>query len=315
MTRGCAAVLAMVVLATVACSQGGAEPSRPTAASTTTTEEPRLPTPARYTPIPGEPVPELKSLAADFLQAIGTYELGGGTAAAAAIRIQPMAGAAVPPAVDPLLVPTAASSIEIVYPQMGGLTKNGASIMVVFRWRLLERGVERVVTRTADVRLALQGASWRVSSIESLGGDPVGPGSPSAIAQAVLSNDRIDLPDSARWDITAGRVVDEVLKVLNDLAVKHTLSVAVLAAGHPTNVFATNRVSNHTKGRAVDIWAIDGQPVVTLRSPSGLLPSLVQEIVSAGPTEVGSPFDVDGPGGASFADTVHQDHLHVGFDG
>lgn len=309
------AVALAVSLAVPGCTQGGSAATRATAPSSTTTTEPRLPAPQRYTPIGGEPVPELKSLAASFLQALGTYELGGGNAQAAAVRVAGIAPSATLPANDLLLVSTASSSIEIVYPQLAGLIGDAASIMVVFRWRLLERGRETSVTRTADVRLALEAGTWRVSSVESLGGDPVDPGSPSPIAQAVLANDRIELPDSARWDINSGRISDELLKLLDDLAIKHTLGVAVLASGHPYNVFATDRVSNHTEGRAVDIWAIDGQPVVSLRDPAGPLPGLIQELINAGVTEVGSPFDIDGPGGASFANTVHQDHLHVGFDG
>lgn len=304
-----------VSVAAAACSNGGSEPTQAPAPSTTTTTRPRLLAPPLYAPIPGEPVPELKSLAANYLQALGTYDLGGGTAAAAAVRIQGIATSATLPATDMLLVPTASSAIEIIYPQLGGLIDDAASIMVVFRWRLLERGSEVSVTRIADVRLARQAGRWRVSSVESLGGDNVDPGSPSPIAQAVLANDRIELPDSARWDINAGRISDEVLQVLDDLAVKHTLRVAVLASGHPHNVFATGLISNHTKGRGVDIWAIDGQPVVSLRDPAGPLPALVQELVNAGVTEVGSPFDIDGPGGASFTNTVHQDHLHLAFDG
>lgn len=74
-------------------------------------------------------------------------------------------------------------------------------------------------------------------------------------------------------------------------------------------------MSNHTEGRGADIWAIDGQPVVSLRDPTGPIPGLVQGLVNVGATEVGSPFDIDGPGGASFTNEVHQDHLHVAFDG
>lgn len=310
-----ATVALLVAVVATGCSSNGSEPTVATApSSTTTTTEPRLSTPPRYSPIPGEPVPELKSLAADFLQALGTYELGGGTAEAAAARLNGIATSATVPGSDLLLAPTASSAIEIIYPQLGGLTEDAASIMVVFRWRLLERGRETSVTRTADVRLALEAGAWRVSSVESLGGDTVDSGSASPVAQAVLANDRIELPDSARWDINSGRIGDDVLQALEGLALEHTLSVAVLASGHPHNVFATESVSNHTEGRGVDIWAIDGQPVVSLRDPGGPLPALVQTLVDAGVTEVGSPFDVDGPGGASFTNTVHQDHLHVAFD-
>ena len=187
--------------------------------------------------------------------------------------------------------------------------------MVVFTWRLLEDDRETSVVRTADVRLRREAGAWRVTGVESLGGEPTGSPEITPLAQAVLANDRLDLPDSARWDIQSGRIGDEILQVLQDLSQQHTLRVAVLASGHPHNVFESEYVSNHTEGRGVDIWAIDDTPVVSLRDPDGPLPALVQGLVAQGITEVGSPFDVDGPGGASFTNTVHQDHLHVAFDG
>lgn len=253
-------------------------------------------------------------MATEFLQAVGTYEKGGGNAKALATRL---AGLPADPAVavGRLLVPTAASAVEIVYPQLGGLTEDAASIMVVFTWRLLEDDRETSVVRTADVRLRREAGAWRVTGVESLGGEPTGSPEITPLAQAVLANDRLDLPDSARWDIEAGRIGDEILQVLQDLSQQHTLRVAVLASGHPHNVFESEYVSNHTEGRGVDIWAIDDTPIVSLRDPNGPLPALVQGLVAQGITEVGSPFDVDGPGGASFTNTVHQDHLHIAFDG
>lgn len=309
-------VLVSAALVAAGCSQQASteQQAASTTSTTTTTAVPRLDAPAPYVPIAGEPVPELKVMATEFLQTVGTYEEGGGNAEALATRL---AGMPADPAagVDRLLVATAASAIEIVYPQLGGLTEDAASIMVVFTWRLLEDDRETSVVRTADVRLRREAGAWRVTGVASLGGEPTGSPEITPLAQAVLANDRLDLPDSARWDIQSGRIGDEILQVLQDLSQQHTLRVAVLASGHPHNVFESEYVSNHTEGRGVDIWAIDDTPVVSLRDPDGPLPALVQDLVAQGVTEVGSPFDVDGPGGASFTNTVHQDHLHVAFDG
>lgn len=315
MRRGVCIVVS-VALAAAGCSQQAStkQQAASTTSTTTTTTVAQLDAPTPYVPIAGEPVPELKVMAAEFLQAVGTYDEGGGSAEALATRL---AGLPADPAVaaDRLLVPTAASAVEIVYPQLGGLTEDAASIMVVFTWRLLEDDRETSVVRTADVRLRREAGAWRVTGVESLGGEPTGSPEITPLAQAVLANDRLDLPDSARWDIQSGRIGDEILQVLQDLSQQHTLRVAVLASGHPHNVFESEYVSNHTEGRGVDIWAIDDTPVVSLRDPDGPLPALVQGLVAQGITEVGSPFDVDGPGGASFTNTVHQDHLHVAFDG
>ena len=309
-------ILVSVALAAAGCSQQASteQQAASTTSTTTTTTVAQLDAPAPYVPIAGEPVAELKVMATEFLQAVGTYEKGGGNAEALATRL---AGLPADPAVavGRLLVPTAASAVEIVYPQLGGLTEDAASIMVVFTWRLLEDDRETSVVRTADVRLRREAGAWRVTAVESLGGEPTGSPEITPLAQAVLANDRLDLPDSARWDIQSGRIGDEILQVLQDLSQQHTLRVAVLASGHPHNVFESEYVSNHTEGRGVDIWAIDDTPVVSLRDPDGPLPALVQGLVAQGITEVGSPFDVDGPGGASFTNTVHQDHLHVAFDG
>ena len=310
-----------ILLLTVGCNgqDGGAQPDEPLpeSTSTSTTAPPRLAAVERYMPLAGEPVPELKVLAASALQAVGTYEAGGGSSASALTRVGPEVDAALVTSASQLLVPEAASSIEIVYPQLGGLTEDAASIMVVYRWRMLIGSNETQQTRTADVRLARSAEGWRATTVASLGGDPVA-GAPPPLtpsATAVLGNDQIELADSARWDIEAGRIGDPVLGTMLSLAREHSLSVTVLATGHPHEVFETPSVSNHTEGRGVDIWAVDGVPVVAQRTDGSVIKGMVQQLLDAGVTEIGSPWDLDGAGGASFTNVVHQDHLHVAFDG
>ena len=305
-------LLLAAVAGLVSCTTGTAGLEAAASRATTSTTVVQLTSPAPYQPVPGEPVPELKQLAADVLQDIGTYELG--AAGAASLRLRGRGSPAVMEASAALLVPTAASAIDIVYPQLGGLTDTEASVMVVFRQRLLEGGQERSVTRTADVRLQLTPTGWSVSTIASLGGDPVAPGPQSPSAQAVLSSERIDLPDSARWDIQAGRLDDRVLQLLDRLDDQNTISVTVLSSGHPHNVFATDLVSNHSVGRGVDVWAVNGIPVVSQRGPTSPVRDLVEQLLEEGVTELGSPWDLDGPGRSrSFTNTVHQDHLHLAF--
>lgn len=315
------AVGLLVLLTGVGCTgqRGDAQPGPqpPGATTTATTAPPRLASVEPYTPLAGEPVPELKLLAASALQAIGTYETGEGSPASALTRIGVDVDPALVQSAGLLLVPNAASSIEIVYPQLGGLTDDAASIMVVYRWRTLIDGQETQEDRTADVRLARRPEGWRAVTFASLGGNP--PAAPlpaaTATATAVLSNSQIELADTARWDIEAGRIGDAVLDALLSLAADHSLSVTVLATGHPHEVFETPSVSNHTEGRGVDIWAVDGVPVVAQRTDGSVIKEMVQRLLAAGVTEIGSPWDLDGPGGASFTNVVHQDHLHVAFDG
>jgi hypothetical protein len=70
-----------------------------------------------------------------------------------------------------------------------------------------------------------------------------------------------------------------------------------------------------TRSGAVDIWAVDGRPVAKhgSRRPGarhGLRPA--REL---GSDEVGGPVDLDGSGGVHFANDLHRDHVHSGFDG
>lgn len=270
----------------------------------------------RYTPASGEPVPEVKQAAADVVQALATYPPSAVPVEEAGRRLAtlPVAGD-LAAAAGALLIAGTESAGDIVYPQLGGLTGTSASVMVVVRQRLRARGTSTTVTRTVDVRLERTPSQpWVVTALASLGGDP--PAAPvplSGPATEVLSNPNLDLPDSARWDIQAGRVDVRVLALLAELGRSHRVGVTVLATGHPPNVFATARVSNHTVGRAVDVWAIDG-PVIDQRQPDGALVALARTLLAGGVTELGGPWDLDGPGSTSFANTVHQDHLHLGFE-
>jgi hypothetical protein len=88
--------------------------------------------------------------------------------------------------------------------------------------------------------------------------------------------------------------------------------VVVLESGHPVFIFDTNRFSMHLYGLAVDIYHLDGELVVDQRETG----SVVHEVVvwlyeQPEVTNIGSPWALDGFGGRSFTDLVHQDHLHV----
>lgn len=180
----------------------------------------------------------------------------------------------------PVLVAGAHSAVDIVYPQLGGLTSERASVMAVVSQRLLlQEGQRQTVVRTIDVRLVRREGRWSVEDIPSFGGDPV----PTPVtllpsAARVLTHPAIDLPDSARWDILTGRVGEPILALLAELADRHRLGVTVFATGHPHEVFGTTRISNHTRGAAVDLWFVDA-PVVGQRDPRGALAGLVSDLL------------------------------------
>jgi len=136
-----------------------------------------------------------------------------------------------------------------------------------------------------------------------------------ADAQGLLANPRVNLTENARYDLEQGIVDPRVVAVIGLLAQSYTVSVSVIKTGHGTYVHGTRRVSNHIGGRAVDIFALNGEPV----SPTSSTARAVTSWLATGqgplkPDEIGSPFpEFNGLPGA-FSDADHQDHLHIGWD-
>lgn len=304
------------LLAVAGCSDDGGATTPSTAAADTTTSTAPLPPPTPWVPSPRETQPQLKQRAALAVQTIGTYDVGDGTPEAAASRL---ASAGLPPTLGSsagsLLGPNRASSARVVYPQIGGLTATGASVMVVTEINTQDTDGRRSrSTRVVDVRLTRGAGRWEVAAIASDGQGPAPTGTPTAGTTELLEEERVELPGSAVADLRSGHTDPRVVDLLVRLATKWRLSVSVLSTGHPPNVFGTDRTSNHTAGRGVDIWAVDGIPVIDQqRSPA--LTALVNEALALGATEIGAPFDNDGRGGTMFTNEVHLDHLHLAFRG
>lgn len=281
----------------------------------TTTTAPTLDPATPYVAPANEIEPELKTAAARALQAIFSYRPGEGTVAAAKARLASLPVlAGVADKAAPLLDGEAWAESDIVYPQLGGLTPTQASVMTVVRLRSDRGRGETNVVRTFDVRLEKRTGVWTVVDLPSLGGDPVEPPADlSPSARRVLDHGQIELPDTARWDIYSGRIADRLLDTLAGIADVTPVAVTVLSTGHPIEVFGSTHTSNHIPGRGVDLWRV-GAPIIDQRAADGPLRSHVDRLLAEGVTELGAPFDVDGPRGANFANTVHQDHLHVAFD-
>lgn len=319
--RGSPIALAAALLFT-GCTLGGdggpgagAAPARTTTTLATTTTAPTLEPAVAYEAPANEVEPALKTAAARALQAIFSYPPGEGTVMAAKRRLaglpvlETLADKAAP-----LLDGEAWAESDIVYPQLGGLTATQASVMTVVRLRLDRGRGETSVVRTFDVRLEKRSDVWTVVDLPSLGGDPVeAPAELSPSARRVLDHRQIELPDTARWDIYSGRIADRLLDTLAGIADATPVAVTVLSTGHPIEVFGSNHTSNHIPGRGVDLWRV-GAPVIDQRAVDSPLRGHVDRLLGEGVTELGAPFDVDGPRGANFANVVHQDHLHVAFD-
>lgn len=228
--------------------------------------------------------------------------------------------AAIAAAAVPLGAPGMHRRGRVVYPQLGGLDPHvdprRCSVMVVVE--IAEGGggdtpPASVVTRCLDIRLRRDDEAWRLESLGNVSDAAVArPGTLTETAARVLEHPRIALPDSVRWDIHEGVVDERVLSELSRLADDVPLAITTCRRGHPANVFGTSRRSAHSAGRAVDVWRV-GEPVVSQHTdPTSVAHEVAREIAAAGHVRnFGSPWSF--PGGRSFTDPVHLDHLHLGF--
>jgi hypothetical protein len=115
-------------------------------------------------------------------------------------------------------------------------------------------------------------------------------------------------------DFASPRLDRRVRRLLAAIAAQHAIRVSCIRTGHSWYVAGTQRVSNHSVWRAVDVDQVDGHPV---RAANRAARELALWIGRGGagvrPSEVGSPW---GFGRRPwFTDAGHRDHLHVGFAG
>lgn len=280
-----------------------------------------------YEPLPDDVYPNAKRTGGRMAQALATYEAGEELAEIverAAVPAHPGLGVtAAVEAARPVHDPKASSSGEVVYAQLGGLAPSGSAtscaVFVVVHQRLTRAdGTEVSERRTMDVRLGLRDGEWAVEALGDTGGRPAPrPQQLSGPARTVVDHPRIELPDSARWDIYRGAVDGRLLTTMAELAEQAPYAVTCLKSGHSEHVFGTQRKSNHASGRAVDIWQVDETAVVSQQPATGTpAHALARTIFDSGTVpELGSPWSFDGPGGRSFENDVHRDHLHVAFYG
>ena len=58
--------------------------------------------------------------------------------------------------------------------------------------------------------------------------------------------------------------------------------MSVLRSGHPLHVFGTTRTSDHPRGRAVDVWALDHRPLVVPANHALAASGMALEVNSSG---------------------------------
>ena len=306
-----------------------AEGGVPSADGVTTTTEPvedvsaapvaPPPFPDQFEPSPNEVQADAKRLGAVVAYQITNYGPDSSVIElAAGVTADPARADALARGAATVHHPRMWSRGTIEYAQLGGHLDDRISIMVVVHQELGGEGTadaERAETRIMDVRL-MRGASgaWEFEELASAGGQPVArPADLSPLAASVVDDPRIDLPDSAIWDIYSGYTDHALLEAMLDIAERTPYSVIVLKTGHPHNVFGTDRLSNHMVGRAVDIHEVDSELVIDSHDATSSIYALSEWLVSRHDIrEFGSPWRFDDAVAHNFTNEVHHDHLHVG---
>lgn len=266
---------------------------------------------------------DLKTRAGRFAQQLATYDVDQQLRPEVEFAALPTARrASAVAAAEPLRQQGVYSRADVTFVQLGGLVPVSkaatyASCMVVLEQTLTDDdGKVEKISRTLDVRLRRPARMWVLDDLASAGGVVLpNPATLSAPARRVLDHRAITLADSARWDIYAGSISESLLAVMAGLAEEFSYSVAVLRNGHPRDVIdgrAPAPVSNHYRGRAMDLYEINGTRVEQMERAQ--LQSFLQAVPDlGGKREVGVPpgNDLDGRGRQFFANLVHVDHVHV----
>jgi hypothetical protein len=137
----------------------------------------------------------------------------------------------------------------------------------------------------------------------------------SADVAALLANPKLHLTENARYDLESGVVDARVVGILGLILQSYTVDVSVFKTGHSTFVHGTDKVSNHIGGRAVDIFALNGEHV---GPNSGTARAVVAWLATGQgplrPDEIGSPFSEFSSLPGVFSDADHQNHIHIGWD-
>ena len=274
-----------------------------------------LPGTRPWQPAPQDVAPEVKQAAVRLVEVAGSWAPGKAGVKQARRRLRDAGyDRNLVDDLRPLITSDEAAAAQVVVAQYGGILSTSASVLIaVDQWVQEEgRGVRRRGT-TVDVRLVADEPEWLVTTVRPARPARQAPTLTRA-ARRVLANSRVVLPRAAVRDVRSGAIDDSVLRALTSLSALHRLDVSILRSGHPVRVFGTDRTSNHTEGRAVDIWALDGRPIIKRRN-SAMVADFMQTARDAGAYQVGGPVDLDGAAPTFFADATHQDHIHLGFTG
>jgi hypothetical protein len=142
------------------------------------------------------------------------------------------------------------------------------------------------------------------------------------VVEALLAEPRLSLSPRARQDLADGRIHPHLTRLLLAATRRWTVTVTTFASGHALCVDGTNvppcegsSVSMHVYGRAVDIVAVDDDPVSAESTRAwDLLSFLVSLPADQRPNEIGVPWRALDPLPGIFSDADHDGHLHVAYE-
>jgi hypothetical protein len=136
------------------------------------------------------------------------------------------------------------------------------------------------------------------------------------LQQQVLSDPRLDIYPAGRGDVASGRIDVRILAIMEYLAQANgRVSVSCLISGH--SLYVSGRagvVSAHIYGRAVDISAVGGVPILDHQGPGSVTERAIRQILALPtPVEPLQVISLMALGGPSFALPDHYNHIHIGY--
>jgi len=136
-----------------------------------------------------------------------------------------------------------------------------------------------------------------------------------ALQRRVLADRKIELSGCDRIDVRAGQIDRRLLATLAYLSEQgFGLTITSLLCGRHGSITTSGNVSNHSFGSAVDIAAVNGQPVLGHQGPGSLTEAVLRAVLrlqgTLRPDELISLHELGGP---SFAMGDHADHIHIGW--
>ena len=141
----------------------------------------------------------------------------------------------------------------------------------------------------------------------------------ASLGDALLTSPAVSVYAGGRSDLQLHRVDPRVEMTIRYLQASFgTVSVSCLISGH--SVFTTSgNVSAHIFGRAADIAAVGGTPILGHQGPQTVTERAVRLLLmlpkDVAPRQIISLMDLDGATGntGSFALPDHANHIHIGY--